>query len=314
MSKEHPIVAITGSMGAGTTTTKRAFSDLFRREGINAVFVQGDCFRRYDRVSMREAVQVSGRSGKPITHLSPEANLFDRLEGLFQSYSATGTGEVRHYVQDGEAEMYGQEPGTFTPWSPIPEGSDLLFYEGLHGGVVVGEPITQPVGPCAGGQTTMISPAEPEIDVAQWVDLLIGVVPIVNLEWIQKIHRDFHQKGKPVERVKATILRHLEDYVDYMVPQFSRTHINFQRVPLVDTSSPFIARDVPTLDESVVVIRFRFPRGVDFLHYLRSIEGSFMSRPNTIVVPGGQMIYAMELICTPIIHGMLEAKLKGRWV
>jgi phosphoribulokinase len=143
------------------------------------------------------------------------------------------------------------------------------------------------------------------VDVAKWVDLLVGVVPIVNLEWIQKIHRDTAQRGYTAEAVTDTILRRMHDYVHYISPQFSRSHINFQRVPLVDTSNPFIARDIPTPDESLIVIRFREHRKHNFPHLLQMIDSSFMSRPNTIVVPGPKMGFAMEIILTPIIEEMV---------
>ncbi len=102
----------------------------------------------------------------------------------------------------------------------------------------------------------------------------------------------------------------MHDYVHYICPQFSRTHINFQRVPVVDTSNPFIARDIPTLDESFVVIRFRDPHGVDFPYLLTMIHDSFMSRPNIMVVPGGKMELAMQLVLTPIILDLMEKKWK----
>jgi phosphoribulokinase len=265
---------------------------------------------------MKQAVQASAAAGKRITHFGPEANLLDRLEELFHHYGETGSGEIRRYIQEDEAELYGQEPGTFTPWAPMPEGSNLLFYEGLHGGVVVGEPGDELIGPYAPRAYALPGPddghvPQTRVDVARWVDLLIGVVPIINLEWIQKIHRDTQEKGKSAESARATILRHMEDYIDYIVPQFSRTDINFQRVPLVDTSNPFIARDIPTLDESVVVVRFREPRKYDFPYYLTRIDESFMSRANTMVVPGRHMTVAMEVICTPIIHRMLEERARA---
>jgi phosphoribulokinase len=198
---------------------------------------------------------------------------------LFKEYGESGTGKTRLYLHnDEEAKPWQQKAGTFTPWSPIAPGSDLLFYEGLHGG--------------AKSDTA---------DVAQYVDLLVGVVPIVNLEWIQKIFRDTNARGYSTEAVTHTILRRMHDYVHYITPQFSRTHINFQRVPTVDTSNPFIAREIPTLDESMVVIRFKDPEVVDFPFLLNMIHDSFMSRPNTIVVPGGKMGMAIELILTPQI-------------
>ena len=286
MSKKHPIIAVTGSSGAGTTTVKHAFGDIFRREGVNAAVVEGDSFHRYNRAEMKEAIKAASITGKNLSHFGPDANLFDKLEKLFREYGETGIGQTRLYLHDqNEAAPYNQEPGTFTPWKPMEPGSDLLFYEGLHGGVVDGS-----------------------VDVAKWVDLLIGVVPIVNLEWIQKIHRDTAQRGYTAEAVTDTILRRMHDYVHYITPQFSRTHINFQRVPLVDTSNPFIARDIPTPTESLIVIRFREARKQNFPYLLQMIDGSFMSRPNTIVVPGGKMGFAMEIILTPIIHVLLESK------
>lgn len=280
MSQKHPVIAVTGSSGAGTSTVKNSFEHIFRREKLNVAIVEGDSFHRYDRESMKAAVAESAKNnGRPISHFGPEANEFEKLEALFKEYGETGTGMTRLYLHnDEEAAPYNQKPGTFTPWKAIQTGTDLLFYEGLHGG--------------AKSDTA---------DVAKYVDLLVGVVPIVNLEWIQKIHRDMNARGYSAEAVTQTILHRMHDYVHYITPQFSRTHINFQRVPMVDTSNPFIAREIPTLDESMVVIRFRDYKQVDFSFLLNMLHDSFMSRPNTLVVPGGKMGMAIELILTPLI-------------
>lgn len=286
MSKRHPIIAVTGSSGAGTTTVKNAFEHIFRREGIKSIVIEGDSFHRYDRQAMRQAVEAARLEGRTISHFGPEGNIFDKLEELFRNYAENGVGQSRKYLHDEiEAAPYNQAPGTFTPWEPLEPGSDLLFYEGLHGGVI------------ADG-----------VDVAQWVDILVGVVPIVNLEWIQKIHRDTKHRGYSAEAVTDTILRRMPDYVKFITPQFSRTDINFQRVSIVDTSNPFIARDIPTPDESFVVIRFRYPKKHDFPYYITMIQGSWMSRPNTLVVPGSKMGMAMEVILTPLIHDLMEQK------
>ena len=138
------------------------------------------------------------------------------------------------------------------------------------------------------------------------------MVPIINLEWIQKLHRDKTQRGYTTEAVTETILRRMPDYVNFICSQFTHTHINFQRVPMVDTSNPFIARSIPALDESMVVIRFSHPRGIDFPYLLSMIHDSFMSRPNTIVVPGGKMDLAMQLIFTPMILRLVENARKHR--
>jgi phosphoribulokinase len=286
MSLKHPIVAITGSSGAGTSSVTRIVEHIFRREHINAAFIEGDSFHRYDRVEMTQKMEEAEVQGNHhFSHFGPEANLFGELEALFRGYSKSGTGKRRLYLHDeSEALPFKQEPGTFTPWEDLPP-SDLLFYEGLHGGVVTDS-----------------------INVAQHVDVLIGVTPIINLEWIQKIHRDKETRGYSTEAVMDTILRRMHDYVHYLTPQFSRTHINFQRVPTVDTSNPFIARYIPAPDESLLVIRFRDPHGVDFPYLISMLHDSFMSRPNTIVVPGGKMELAMQLIFTPMVLKIMEKK------
>jgi phosphoribulokinase len=288
MSVKHPIIAITGSSGAGTTTVKKAFEEIYRRGNYKAAIVEGDSFHRYDRQGMKKAVGEAEKEGRNLSHFGPEANLFDKLEDLFHHYSENGTGQIRKYLHnDDEAAPYNQEPGTFTPWEDIPTDTDLLFYEGLHGGVVTSE-----------------------TNVAQWVDLLIGVVPSVNLEWIQKISRDVGERGYSAEAVTHTILRRMPDYVQYITPQFTHSHINFQRVPLVDTSNPFIARDIPSPDESLVVIRFNKYRDQDYTYLLSMIHDSFMSRPNTLVVPGGKMGFAMQIIFRPIVSEMIEKRRK----
>ncbi|MGV9616736.1 phosphoribulokinase [Nocardia xishanensis] len=289
MSVKHPVVAITGSSGAGTTSVTRTFQEIFRREGINAAIVEGDSFHRYDRNEMKLAMAEAEQSRNVrFSHFGEEANLLKELETLFRDYGETGVGQVRRYLHDeAEAKPYGQPPGTFTPWEELTPGSDLLFYEGLHGAAVTST-----------------------VDVAQYTDLLVGVVPIINLEWIQKVYRDKTQRGYSSEAVIDTILRRMPDYVTYICPQFSRTYVNFQRVPTVDTSNPFTARSIPTADESFVVIRFADPKVIDFPYLLSMLHDSFMSRPNCIVVPGGKMELAMQLIFTPLILRLMDKRPK----
>jgi phosphoribulokinase len=287
MSALHPIIAVTGSSGAGTTSVARTFAQIFRREHVSAAFVEGDSFHRYDRAGMKEQLAQSLAHGDHrFSHFGADANLFGELEALFRSYGESGKGRARKYLHDDlEAARYGQKAGTFTEWEALPADTDLLFYEGLHGAVVT-----------------------EEVDVARHVDLLIGVTPVVNLEWIQKLHRDKSTRGYSTEAVTDTILRRMPDYVSHICPQFSRTHINFQRVPVVDTSNPFIARFIPTPDESFLVIRFRDPRGIDFPYLLSMLHDSFMSRSNTIVCPGGKMDLALQLIFTPMIWRLIECR------
>jgi len=281
MSIKHPVISVTGSSGAGTSTAKVALEHIFRREHITPAIVEGDCFHKYDRMEFRAKAKEFEAAGKRLSHFSDEANLFDKIGGLFKSYQETGMGKARTYVHDDEeAKLYGVEAGKFTDWRDVGEGSDLLFYEGLHGGVE---------------------------EVCAHTDLMMGIVPVVNLEWIQKIHRDTEMRGYSTEAVVDNILSRMHDYVHFITPQFSNTDINFQRVPLVDTSNPFIARDVPTPDESMMVIRFKDPAkfGIDFPWLLSMLNGSFMSRRNTIVVASSKMLLAMELILAPIIHEMM---------
>lgn len=287
MSERHPIIAITGSSGAGTSTVTKTFQNIFRREGLKSAIIEGDSYHRYDRKEMKaKAAEAEAVGNKHFSHFGADNNLFGELEGLFKSYAESGTGRARKYLHNAEeAAPYQQEPGTFTPWEDLPRPTDILFYEGLHGAVKT-----------------------PEHNIAQYPDLLIGVVPVINLEWIQKIIRDKTQRGYSTEAVTDTILRRMPDYVNYICPQFEHTHVNFQRVPVVDTSNPFISRDIPSPDESMVVIRFAKPKGIDFQYLLNMINGSHMSRANTIVVPGGKMELAMQLIFTPFIWRMMERR------
>jgi len=281
------VIAVTGSFGAGTTTVMKSFQHIFRREGLHAQVVEGDAFHRYSRLEMREKIRSAEADGNEhLSHFGPETNLFAELERLFATYGANGGGEVRKYLHDaGEAAPFGQDPGTFTPWVPVAPGTDLLFYEGLHGGY-----------------------ADASIDVARHVDLLVGVVPIINLEWIQKLHRDKSLRGYSQDAVVDTILRRMPDYVNHICPQFTRTHVNFQRVPTVDTSNPFSARDIPSADESMVIVRFADPKGIDFPYLLSMLHDSWMSRPNNIVLPGGKMGLAMQLIFTPMILRLMDLR------
>ena len=285
MSTRHPIISVTGSSGAGTTSVKKTFERIFNREGLKASFIEGDAFHAYDRMEMKRVMAEEAEKGNHhFSHFGPNCNLLKELEEVFRQFGENGTGKTRHYVHDeDEAELYGSPPGTFTDWEEIPEDTELLFYEGLHGSVVTDE-----------------------VNLPQHCDLKIGVVPVVNLEWIQKIHRDNLDRGYSHEVIKDTILRRMPDYLDYICPQFSQTDINFQRVPTVDTSNAFIARWIPTPDESMVDNRYAKPRGIDFPYLISMIENSHMSRANSIVIPGGKMDLAMQLILTPMILQLME--------
>jgi len=287
MSVKHPIISITGSSGAGTSSVKQTFEQIFRRERIEVAYVDGDSFHRFDRDGMKQAIHDAHASGmNHFSHFGLYANLLPELETLFREYGETGTGRYRHYVHDeNEAAVFRAPPGTFTPWIDLPANTEILFYEGLHGALVTDE-----------------------VNVARYADLKIGVVPVINLEWTQKLHRDRNSRGYTTEAVTETILRRMHDYVHFICPQFSETDINFQRAPTVDTSNPFVARSIPTPDESIVVIRFRDPRGVDFPYLVTMIAGSWMSRANSIVIPGNKLDLAMQLVLTPRILELVRRK------
>jgi len=285
MSIKHPIISVTGSSGAGTSTVKNTFDQIFRREGVKSVAIEGDAFHRYNRVDMKVENENRLAAGDhSFSHFSYEANELAELENVFRTYGETGEGKTRTYVHDVvEAKKTGVPSGEFTEWADFESGTDLLFYEGLHGAV-----------------------GTEDIKISSYADLKIGVVPVINLEWIQKIHRDKAERGYSTEAVTDVILRRMDAYVNCIIPQFSNTDINFQRVPIVDTSNPLIARWIPTPDESLIVIRFANPRGIDFPYLTSMIKGSWMSRANTIVMPGNKLDLAMQLILTPLILRLKE--------
>lgn len=287
MSVAHPIISVTGSSGAGTTSVRQTFEQIFRREKVNATFIEGDAFHRYDREGMKTIVSEEAAKGNNhFSHFGLTANLLEELEAAFRSFGEDGVATIRHYVHDeSEAKRFGSAPGTFTQWKNTPADAELLFYEGLHGAI-----------------------RTDTINVAQHADLKIGVVPVINLEWIQKLHRDKTDRGYSTEAVMDTILRRMPDYIRVICPQFSHTDINFQRIPTVDTSNPEIARRIPTPGESMVVIRFANPHGIDFLYLLSMIHNSFMSRANSIVIPGNKLDLAMQLILTPMIMQLVERR------
>ena len=162
-----------------------------------------------------------------------------------------------------------------------------MLYEGLHGGLITDA-----------------------VNIAQHVDVLIGITPIINLEWIQKIQRDKTVRGYSSEDATDMILERMYDYVHYITPQFSRTDINLQRVPTIDTANPFGAVHIPSSDESYTVIhvRNREKLAVDFLYLLDMLHGSFMSTPYTIVIPAGKTNFAIQLLIEPLIKRIMAAK------
>ena len=329
MSKQHPIVAVTGSAGAGLSTVRHAFKFIFRRLGIRPVIVHGDSFRRYTERQFAALLEEARSSGRHLSWFGPECNHFPELEAFFKTYGECGSGVYRQYAHSADHALdLGVPAGEFSAWKPMPPGADLLFYEGQHGGLVANTWTRRRISSLpwgangvATGVTTGVAtgvatfPPEidrrvgkPGIDVAQHVDLLIGLAPAINLEWIQKIHRDCDKGICSPEESVETILRRLDDYLHYIVPQFGLTDINIQRMPLVDTSNPFIARDVPVAEESICIIHFRDGQRHDFPSILKSISGAYMSRPTTLVIPCGKLRLALEVICAPILAEFMAAR------
>ncbi|MFV2061583.1 MAG: phosphoribulokinase [Gammaproteobacteria bacterium] len=311
MSDKNPIIAITGGSGAGTTTVTKVFSDIFRREKIKACFLEGDSFRRFNYLEMEKLTSEKQRDGEGISHFGPDANLFEELEMQLKSYSESGRCQKRHYITKDSATGLGKF-GTFTQWQDISDDTEVLVYEGFHGGVVANKWTRRKMSDSHNPKVQLERRKTADnkgVDVAQYIDLLIGIVPVINLEWIQKIHRDTNIRGISRENVTNTIIQRMQDYIHFVVPQFSYSDINFQRIPLVDTSNPFITRDIPHADESMYVIRFREPQYYDMIYFLDKVADSYLSRPNTLVIPGGKLQLAMETICTPIIRKLCQSEI-----
>ncbi|WP_319380599.1 phosphoribulokinase [Thiomicrorhabdus sp.] len=304
MSVEHPIVTVTGSSGAGTSFVKRAVEKIFARENLNVAIVEGDSYHKYSRVEMREKVAESKANGGPVlTHFSEQANLFNELEALFKEYKEGATGKRRYYIHsEEEATEHNARlgtnlsPGEFTPWEPIPEGTDVLFYEGLHGMV----------------KRMDHGPEEGMHNVAQYVDLGIGVAPSINIEWMQKIYRDTSERPYSVQQVREVILERMPDYIETLVPQFHRTHINFHRVPLIDTSDPFstMSDDAPmgpAPEDSLIICHVRH-QDINLEEIKEQIPDAFLQNDETLVCNGSYMVQAMDLMMTPIIQNLIAKK------
>ena len=307
MSVEHPIVSVTGSSGAGTSFVKRAVETIFERENLKVAIIEGDSFHKYSRVEMRAKVAESkANGGSVLTHFAEAANEFNKLEELFASYKETATGKKRYYIHsDEEADEHNARlgtdlvPGEFTPWEEIEADTDIMFYEGLHGMV----------------KRKDHGPKEGMHDVSQYVDLGIGVAPVVNIEWMQKIYRDTSERPYSVTQVRDTIMERMDDYMETIVPQFHRTHVNFQRVPLVDTSDPFSTQTEtapmgPAPEDSLIITHVRHDE-VDLSTIVGKIEGAWLQNEHTMICSGTQMVMAMDIIMTPIIQNLIAKKRKA---
>ena len=66
---------MTGSSGAGTSTVKHTFQQIFRRENVSAATIEGDAFHKYDRASMKKELEKRNEQGdSTFSHFSSGKN------------------------------------------------------------------------------------------------------------------------------------------------------------------------------------------------------------------------------------------------
>src|ERR1041384_474931 len=98
MSQRHPIVGVTGSSGAGTSSALRVFQRVIAPLGLTAAIVEGDAFHAYDREQLRRTLERALIRGENFSLFGPAANLLERLEALLREYGERGTGIARRYL------------------------------------------------------------------------------------------------------------------------------------------------------------------------------------------------------------------------
>ena len=287
MSVQHPVVAVTGSSGAGTTSVTKTFQHIFRREGITPAIVEGDTFHRYDRKEMKLAMAAAERTRTTTSsHFGPEANLLRELEKLFR----------------GTARRAPASPASTCTTTTKPRPTARSRAPSRPGRIC-----SRAATCCSTRDCT--APRSPTPSTS-------SSTPTCWSAWCRSSTWSGSRRCTGTRRPAGTPPRPsptrscagCRTTCNYICPQFSRTDINFQRVPTVDTSDPFTARYIPSADESFLIIRFANPRGIDFPYLLSMLHDSFMSRPNIIVVPGGKMELSMQLIFTPLILRLMEKK------
>ena len=149
---------------------KHTFEQIFRREGVKAAISRATPSTATTAPACVSDGGGRGRGNGAFQPFRPEANLFAELEAMFRRlWRDAAPASTRHYVHDdAEAEVYGAPPGTFTR--------------------VGGRSAEAPT--CCSTRACMARVVTEQVNVARHADLKIGVVPVINLEWIQKIHRD----------------------------------------------------------------------------------------------------------------------------
>lgn len=283
MSTKHPILAVTGASDEGIAVVRDTLETIFAEEQTKAFFLQGSGFHRYERKVMYDATREARKQGKVLSHFGIDGNLLDKLNTSFKEYAEDGKCNYRYYLhREANAREYQQESGTFTQWMRHEGDSELMVYYGLHGAVKTDT-----------------------LDLAQYPDLMIGVVPNVNLEWMQRIRRD-NARGYSMDEIKEITLDRMHAYANVVTPQFTRTHINFQMVPVVDTSDPFNLTGFPEDEECALVIHFQRLPHTDFIPLLQQLEGAEMTRRDTMLIPGELKSKAIRLILTPLIRDLVN--------
>ena len=202
-------------------------------------FVEGDSFHRYDRQEMKDAIaEAEARAATTSAISARKPTCFEELEALFRDVRR----ERHRPGPQIPAQRSARPSRTARSRAPSPPGQDIppghrpaVLRGAARGGRHRRRGRRPDRGPAGRRRADHQPGVDPEDQPGQ------------------------DRRGYSAEAVMDTILRRMPDYVNYICPQFSRTHINFQRVPTVDTSNPFIARDIPTADESFVIIRFAQP-------------------------------------------------------
>ncbi len=284
MNRKRPIIALTGSSGAGKTNIKSIFNEIFFENGIKAINIQGDGFHKYTRTKMAEL----DKTGSRLTHFASECNHLDLLENLFKQFSTTGKGMTRRYAHsESEAKKIGAQIGFFSEWEEFEPNYDILLYEGLHGGF-----------------------KDDKINISKYVDLLIGITPSINLEWVQKCHRYLVIRGYSKNEVKKLIIKRLPDYLEYICPQFSRTDANLERIPLVDLADPFKTKSIPADKNSIYMLSIKDNSIIEGLRTCLEKFDLFTADSDdmTITVRAKELKSLFELIFLPKILNLIGRK------
>ena len=242
MSVKHPIISVTGSSGAGTTSVKTTFKRIFNRETVNAASSMAMHSIAMTAQMKRVMAEEAEREINHFSHFGPECQPAGGTGRVYSGISAKPEPEKPGTTcTTRKKRTCTARPGTFSAWEDIdPEYRIIVLRRTAWRG---GDRRRQP--------GAALRPK-------------IGVVPVVNLEWIQKIHRDKMDRGYSTQAIKDTILRRMPDYLDYICPQFSQTDINFPARADRRYIERLCARWIPTPDESMVVIRFRQSQGYRF--------------------------------------------------